>query len=174
MSLSQLIKESYESSCKGAHRVGVADELAGIAAGAGTVTIPLFTVIGGPVIITNMWGMVTVIIAAAAGTGCTPILDHTPASAAPLAAICTVAVDIDSDAVGSMYTWSGAVGGVLGPATQMGVSSVAETLFVGEYLVLVPGVINVGNAGNDAGMTGTIDWYLNYIPCAPGSFIEPA
>ena len=172
MSLSQLVKETWESSCKGAHRVGVADELGGIA-GAGVVN--LFTVTGGPIIVTNMWGMVTVVIAGAGGTGVLIILNHDPAGAAPSAAIsAVVAATIAGDPAGTMYTWSGAVGGAITVAAQLGVASVGDTLFAGEFLVLVPGVVNVNNTGNDATMTGTIDWYMNYIPCHPKAFVEPA
>ena len=158
-SITKYASQSYASTIKSCHRPGVALELG--------LPFNMFTIRNGPILITQFYGLVTQLIAGAA----TPVLNHNPVGAAPNAAIATVAVDIDTDAVGTIYTWTGAVGGVLGPVAQLGVCSPGETLFAGNMLLLTPGVINITDATAIAVTGGLIDWYVTYLPCSDEAYM---
>lgn len=157
--IDQLVKQALEGSVKGVRRPGVAADLAG--------AWDIFTVVNGPVLVTQMWGHVTTVIANAA----VPIMMFNPTGAAPNAALAAIMVSIAADAAGTIYTWTGAAGGVPGPAAQIGMASAGESVFAGNFIFLVPGVINFTNA---VAGTGVIDWYINYIPCYTGAKVEPA
>jgi len=159
MSVSQLAAQSYEASVKGAYRPGVATDLAG--------AWNIFTITGGPIIMTELWGHVTTIIANAA----VPILTFVTTLGAVAAATATIMVTLNTDAPGTVYTWSGALAGVPGPAAALGMAAAGETTMAGNYCIFVPGTLYFTNA---VAATGIIDWYMNYIPCVPGALVTPA
>lgn len=135
------------------HRVrrpGVATDLAAVA------TVNIFTVSGGDILLTHIYGIVTV---GPIGAGLTTLdLQHTPTGGVATA-MCAASAAINTDAVNTIYTITGAVAGAMVASAGLGVGVAS---MVTNMQVLVPGIIllNVAVAVN----TGTIDWILHYVP----------
>lgn len=162
MSVTQLAKRSRQVTVKSAYRPGLAADL-GVGA-----TWDIFNVVNGPVLVTQLWGHVTVIIANAA----VPILNFNPTIGAG-AATAIIMVTLDTDAVGTVYIWDGSLG-VAAPVetAAIGMAAAGEGQQVaGQFLILVPGILGFTNA---VAATGVIDWYINYIPCAAEAYIAAA
>jgi len=124
---------------------------------------PLFTITGGPIMVTNLVGIVTTAVSDAGASTCQIIEAVTePAGNVNL----STAVDIDSDAAGTSYTFTGVALPVLTPTTA-------------GALPLVPAVkwlcpIGTINATTSAAKNGVIAWYLTYFPLAPTSVVVAA
>ena len=161
MSITQSAQRSYQASVKGAYRPGLAADL-----GAGGAW-PIFNVVNGPVLVTELWGHVTTVIANAA----VPLMNFNPTVGA--GAVCAVIMlSIDTDAPGTVYIWDGSLAVAAPvPTAALGMAAALETTMAGNYLILVPGVLGFTNA---VAATGIIDWYINYIPAFPGARIDPA
>ena len=125
----------------------------------------LFTVAGGPILVTEVIGIVkTLIVGAANGT--LQATSTIPATTTVMSS--TVA--IDDDAAGTMYHFVGA--GVLTPVTA-GVKIVDKSsATVGNCNWVVPvGTIQfLGSAAR----VGVIEWYMTYKPLSPNSVVTVA
>lgn len=143
---------------------------AGVAAEIGTAAFNIFTVANGVVAIKYLFGVVTQLINGTA----LPRLQHTPTGGA-LTPLCVAAADIDTDAVNTIYTWTGLVGGTLTPGAVIGVSDLnANAQWSGGLNILVPGVISVTDATGVAVLGGLIDWYVIYMPLVDTAVITAA
>lgn len=121
--------------------------------------------VSGVILVQYMFGHVTTVIGAGAAV---PLIAFTPTGGAAVP-LCTVAVDISTDAVNTIYTWSGLIGGVLTPSIQIGAADLAATAqWSGGMLILVGGIIRITNA---VASTGIIDWYISYLPLQDGTIV---
>ncbi len=124
-------------------------------------TVNLFRVSGGEVMITNMYGIVTTLIAAACTMG--PV--HTPTIGGVETDMAAISASIATDAVNTVYGWDGAITGQIGPdGVGIGVP------FDANYQILVVGVI--GLQVGVVATAGAIDWILHYIPLDPNAFVN--
>lgn len=125
---------------------------------------PLFTITGGPILVKYIFGVVTTVIGGAAnGT-----LQATTVSPAATTALSTT-VAIDSDAVGTSYSFIGATG-VLTPVTNGVVLIDPVTIAQCEAFVPIGSINFLGSAAR----TGNIKWYLSYVPLSPNSLVVAA
>ncbi len=125
----------------------------------------IFTVTG-VVLVADIFGIVTTLIGAGALLPFLEITTLVPAAQVPLCAV--VGASIDTDAVDTMYRWNGTIAGAL-QVTAVGAADVqAGDAWVGGLVVLTAGIINVNTA---VAGTGTIDWYITYLPMSPGAEI---
>jgi hypothetical protein len=113
---------------------------------------PLFTITGGPILVTSIVGIVTTVIAGGAVT---------------VALSTTVA--ITDDAAGTSYRFVGA-GGVLTPDTNG--AKIIDPVTVGDCAFLIP-IGNINFLGS-AARTGNIKWYMIYKPLSPNSVVTVA
>jgi hypothetical protein len=127
-------------------------------AGITTGQNPIFTIIGGPVLVNMFIGVVTVQIQAAA----TALhLDVDAASgAANDFALSVDSADLTGDIVGTVYTC---------PATAAGALIVDAGYNLHPGWVLPPGTLDLHAT---ATRTGTIVWSLFYVPLADGAYVE--
>ena len=127
----------------------------------------IFTITGGPIRITSMFGHVVV---ACTGALLVPVLTFTPTGGGAATNICTLAVGAIWP-VNSVLTWNGLLATALVATIGVGHGATGVETFAGA-LTFVPGVIRVTNAPADA--TAVIDWYISYIECRQESNIVPA
>lgn len=126
----------------------------------------LFNIVGGPVIVTGLVGVVTATIKSAS---IDINLDLTPTAPGTDVVLGTVLV-IDGDAVGTTYTMNGTFGGVLIATTVGGLEHVADNQFIAPV-----GDITMecsGGQAEDGG--GTILWGLSYTSLVPGAYVQAA
>ena len=124
----------------------------------------LFTITGGPILVTGIVGIVTTIIGGAAKG---PLQATTTTPAATVALSTTVA--IDNDAAGTSYRFVGATG-VLTPDTNG--AKIIDPVTVEDCNFLVP-IGNINFKGS-AAQTGVIKWYMTYKPLSPNSVVTVA
>lgn len=125
---------------------------------------PLFTITGGPILVTGIYGIVTTaLVGAANGT----LQATTTVPAATVALSTTVA--IDNDAAGTSYRFAGATG-VLTPDTNG--AKIIDPVTVEDCNFLVP-IGNINFKGS-AAATGVIKWYMTYKPLSPNSVVTVA
>ena len=123
----------------------------------------LFTISGGPILVTHFFGLVTTVIGANA---CTCTIQHActdPAADIPL----STAVSIVSDAVGTTYYISSAALGVFMPTAAGSVIQATQML----PWLLTPGTLQ---ATFSAANTGAIRWFLVYKPLSQYSEVVAA
>lgn len=135
----------------------------------------LFNIIGGPIKLIEIIGIVAVQIEA---KGCLINYNMDPTSPAGDTAFATdgTALEINNDAVGTIYTWDGVMnndlvattnGVFLGtPANTDGQTDQAGSLICPAGSLELAAVVATS-------ATGTIDFYLRYLPLLPGARIEP-
>jgi hypothetical protein len=123
----------------------------------------LFTISGGPILVTHFYGLVTTIIGNNAST-CT--IQHACTDPAADIALST-AVRVDTDAVGTAYYISNAALGVFTPVTA---GSVIVPALMLPWL-LTPGSLQ---ATFSAANTGAIRWFISYIPLSQYSKVTAA
>lgn len=121
----------------------------------------LFTVAGGPIMITRFVGRVTTIIGGAANM---TIQEAVTTPAGDVAFSTTVA--IDSDAAGTTYTFTAASPSVLTPTTAGALVNVPQVNWLA-----VPGTIQ---ALGSAAQSGVIEWTMTYIPLSPSATVTAA
>lgn len=122
-------------------------------------TVTLFTISGGPILITSIFGLVTT---AMDGTACNLSLSANPTDFA--ASDIAQATAIASDLVGQIYTpgaTRAASFSVLG-ATGVGFALMPNGIYVS------PGIITMTNSGTQVGI---IDWYMKWVQLAPASAV---
>ena len=128
-------------------------------------TDPLFGIAGGPIKIIDFLG----IVPAGATMGNATVLIQSVDSAGPTTFPFTTAVSVNADAVGTTYTFTVAVPSVLTPLA--GAQNLADQAS-GSLNWYAP-VGTVDQLGGGA-VTGVIDWYMTFIPLAPGVVITDA
>jgi len=163
MGLSSIVKTVYLRQEKTVRRTGLAAGVGGDWSPAADFGI--FTIAGGPIRITGLFGHVTAVFA---GANAIPLITYGAANA-----LCVVAVAA-AFPLNSLLVWDGsltAVSGVLRATAALahnqstdsvGTAATAESWY-GSILCLA-GQINIVNAGGAADATGVVDWYLSYIP----------
>jgi len=138
-------------------RVGVLNEIVMSA------EVNLFNV-SGPVLVTSLFGIATTIIAAAG----TPRLEFTePDGGAPV--VMSIAGAIAA-AVNDIIGWDGDAGVAVAQGANVGMFAANESAWAG-YIILTEGVIRIHEFGDAAATTGTIDWYVTYLPLAEATLI---
>ena len=110
----------------------------------------LFTITGGPIMVTEFVGIVTTILGGVANCQVKLVVTE-PAGTVNL----STNVAIDSDAAGTSYTFTVATPGVLTPTTAGALDQVPQIRW------LCP--IGTINATCSAARTGNIKWYMKYI-----------
>ena len=119
----------------------------------------IFTITGGPIRITALFGHVTT---AFTGATATPLFSFTPTGGGALTNMCTIAVAA-AWPINSVLMWNGLLATALVASIGIGHGATGVETFAGA-LTLVPGVIRITNAGaGDA--TGVVDFYMEYITC---------
>jgi len=125
------------------------------------VADPLFTITGGPIIVTEFVGIVTTVIGGAANCQIQIVVTE-PAGTVNL----STDVAISSDAAGTSYTFTAATPGVLTPTTAGALDQLPKN-----YWLCPIGTIQ---ADTDAAQTGVIAWYMVYKPLSPTSVVTAA
>jgi hypothetical protein len=123
---------------------------------------PLFTVTGGPIAIIEFYGRVTTLIGANVSTCQIQGKVTTPAGDVNF----STAVAIETDAPGTLYTFTAAAPGVLTPTTAGALANVPVTKWV-----MPPGSIV---AEFSAANTGVIAWYMVYRKMSPDTVVTVA
>lgn len=158
MGTPQLDKASWLQQIKVERRAGLAaDWTAG-------VNFNIFN-IGGPILLFNLWGIVTTLM----GVGnAVPQFTFTPTGGAAINMSAAMAA-IAGDAAGSIYVWDGVTATIPAPAAQLGWADSAEAGWNGDPGILPAGIIRITNAV--ACNAGIVDWYIAYLPCINGSIV---
>jgi hypothetical protein len=123
----------------------------------------LFTISGGPILVTNFYGLVATLIG---NNSSTVTIQHACTDPAADIALST-AVRIDTDAVGTSYYLSSASLAVFTPVTA-GSAIQATTMLP---WILTPGTLQ---ATHQAANTGKIRWFLVYTALSPLSKVVAA
>ena len=156
MSSSAIAKMAMLQQMKVLRRAGTAAELI---TGA---NFNIFTIGGNGVLVLNLWGIVTTLIAGAI----VPQFSFTPTGGAAVA-MSAAMLTLNTDVAGTIYVWDGVTATVPGPAAAIGYADSAEAGWNGDYAILPAGIIRIVNGV--ASTAGVIDWYIAYIPCSPSS-----
>lgn len=122
----------------------------------------LFTITGGPILVTSFLGLVTTQIGAGASTCQIVEAVTTPAGNVNL----STAVDIDADAAGTSYHMTVATPGVFTPTTAGAFDQVPAISW------FCP--IGTINATTSVARAGVIAWYMTYKPLSPTSVVVAA
>lgn len=121
----------------------------------------LFTITGGPILVTEFVGIVTTVIGGAANCHIDMVVTE-PAGTVAL----STNVAIDTDAAGTSYTFTAATPGVLTPTTAGALDQVPVIRWLCPAGTL--------KAHCSAAQTGVIKWYLVYRPLSPNSVVVAA
>lgn len=121
----------------------------------------LFTIAGGPILVTELVGIVTTEIGGAANCHIDMVVTE-PAGTVAL----STDVAIDADAAGTSYTFTVATPGVLTPTTAGALDQVPRIAW------LCP--VGTIKAHCSAAQTGNIKWYLVYKPLSASSAVSAA
>jgi len=160
MSVSENVREIAQHSERMIRCPGIATDITPAQVGQ-----TLFTIYNDPIIVRYIFGVVTTLIGAGAAT---PFLQHVSNAAygAVTSPICALSASIANVTTGTILQMTGVAAGILTVSAVRGKRAVAEAtgIWGGDYVVLVPGVIQIVNATSAVG--GIIDWYMNYIPCS--------
>ena len=126
-----------------------------------TTDAALFTISGGPVIITALWGEVTTVIQTQLNNA---KLKFNPTATGADQDLCAV-LNITGDPVGEIYSITGTVGDAL-----------ASDLLVGNVYLQDPLFLSEGSIELDcsASNTGQVKWGLFYIPAENGATVVAA
>jgi hypothetical protein len=122
----------------------------------------LFTITGGPIVVTEFVGIVTTEIGANAATCQIQLTTTAPAGSVNL----STAVNIETHAVGTSYTFTAATPGVLTPTTAGALDQLPRLAW------LCP--IGALKATCSAANTGNIKWYMVYRPLSANSVVAAA
>lgn len=159
MSGSSIAKMAMLQQMKVLRRAGTAAELI---TGA---NFNIFTINGDAVIVINLFGICTTLIAGAI----VPQFSFTPTGGAAVAMSAAMA-SLNTDVAGSIYVWDGVTATIPAPAASIGYADSAEAGWNGDYAIIPAGIIRIVNGV--ASTAGVIDWYIAYIPCSPGSQVS--
>ena len=128
-----------------------------------TAQTPYFTVVG-RVIVHRLVGEVTTVVQAQA---CNMDLWANPTVGADVA-LCAV-VDINADAVGTMYTIDGVAANAMTAVTSGAVFP--GTMIPAQGIIVAAGTIDLKTSATN---TGATKWTLHYSPLDPGSYVTTA
>ena len=123
---------------------------------------PIFTVAGGPVLVTHFFGLVTTVIGANAATMQIQFDVTEPAGTVNL----STAVNIEDDAAGTSYHFTAATPAILDDTTAGAFDQVPTN----QWFLPAGTMQATGSAAN----TGVIAWYLVYKPLSPDSVVTAA
>lgn len=123
-----------------------------------TTTGGLFTIAGGPVIVTAILGEVTTVIQTQANN---TKLVFNPTATGASQDMCAV-LDTSADPVGEIYTISGTVGDALRSDLLIGNPVLQNALYCAE------GVIELSCAATN---TGSVKWSIWYVPAETGATV---
>lgn len=124
----------------------------------------LFTISGGKVLVTALYGEVTTAIQAQANAA---KIQFDPTDAGATQDLCAT-TDINADAVGTMYSITGTPAGVLQDALNF---LSADKVIAAQGIVLKPGAILLNCAASN---TGSVKWDLWYVPLDDGAKVAAA
>lgn len=120
--------------------------------------------VSGPVQVIALFGIARTIIGGAGQ----PRLDFTEPAVPTITALSTAAAIVAQ--INDILSWDGAVGSSIAPGDVPGVFDATESAWLG-YMLLTTGTISVHEFVDAAGCTGTIDWYMAYLPILDTSII---
>jgi hypothetical protein len=128
-----------------------------------TTAAAIFTITGGKVLVTAIYGEVTTVIQTQANN---TQLTYDPTDAGATQDLCAD-LDISADAVGTMYSITGT------PATAMqdGLNFLSSNKVLAQPLILKPGSILLDCAATN---TGSVKWDLWYVPLDTGAAVAAA
>lgn len=149
--------------------VAFAKGMRGIKVSRATAALPastaasIFTITGGKVLVTAIYGEVTTVIQTQADN---TKLTFDPTDAGATQDLCAV-LDITADAVGTMYSITGT------PATalQDALNFLPSSKVLAQPLILKPGAILLDCAATN---TGSVKWDLWYVPLDTGAAVAAA
>lgn len=127
-----------------------------------TTNLTLFTIVGGPIELINIEGIVTVVLPAVAN------LVKLTAVATGLTAVdlCAASADLTGAAVGTVLSITGTL------ATAMVVSANQTRIAQATRQIIHPGIIRVNTTGTMT--TGQVKWSMRYRPLAAGAYAVAA
>ena len=83
--------------------------------------------------------------------------------------------NIDTDAINTLYTWTGLLAGLLTPCVGIGHMDLSGAqASIPTPIILTSGVIAVTDATGVAVTGGLIDWYITYVPVMAAGLIVAA
>lgn len=126
-----------------------------------TTTATIFTVVGGPVLVRELYGVVVTVIA---GAGTTLVVTTTATGLAAVT-ISGTSADLDAAAVGTVISLTGTLATAPTVTANQTHIGQATPTFIG------PGAIRLTTGGT---ATGTVAWYCRYEPLAPGAYVIAA
>jgi hypothetical protein len=128
-----------------------------------TTASAIFTITGGKVAVTAIYGEVTTVIQTQANN---TKLQHDPTDTGTTQDLCAV-LDISADAVGTMYSLDGT------PANAMvdALNFLSSNKQLAKPLILKPGAILLNCAATN---TGSVKWDLWYVPLDTGAAVAAA
>jgi len=113
----------------------------------------VWTIAGGPILITSIWGILTVLMDA---TLSTLRLEHSVGNVN----LCGDLAAIADDAVGTVYFMTGVQAGLLLKA-EAAVGGATAATAAAQSILAIAGDIECTNGGNQ---TGSVEWHLTYLP----------
>lgn len=129
----------------------------------------LFTITGGPVVVTSLFGVVTTAIPNTASLTAKFTFTPTGGSIADL----TAATAIDNDALGNIYGWSYPDGDELVSQLSFAGTEVPSVNFA--PILLPPAVLPAGaitfTVSNHTVTPGAAKWYITYVPMDAGTVV---
>lgn len=125
-------------------------------------TVPLFTVAGGRVAITSIYGDVTTAITVANSYK----LQHNPTAGNTLDLVTATDIGTTDSPVGTVLSFTGSAGNILG----VGAAGSDNAQSLNGPLILQAGQIESVSAGTD----GVINWVLTYVPLDVGATLVAA
>lgn len=126
-----------------------------------TTTGTIFTVTAGPVLVREIFGVVTTVIAGAGST----LVVTTTATGLAAVTISGTSADLDAAAVGTVISITGTLATAPVVSTNQTHVGQATPIYVG------PGAIRITTG---ASPTGSVAWYCRYVPLAPGAYVIAA
>lgn len=126
---------------------------------------PLFTITGGPILVTSLIGIVTTVLAGGAVNGTLQATTTEPVATVAL----STTVALTAAAAGTSIRFAGATG-VLTPDANG--AKIIDPVTVEDCAFLVP-IGNINFLGS-AARTGNIKWYMTYKPLSPNSVVTVA
>ena len=129
-----------------------------------SATHTLFNIVGGPVIVT---GLVGIVVATIKSASIDINLDLTPTAPGTDLVLGTI-VAIDGDAVGTSYTMNSTFGNAVIITTAGALEHIIDNQFIAPV-----GKITFDGVGEEDG-GGAIQWCLSYIALSPNAYVVPA
>jgi len=163
MSLTQAARKISWQTERIVHCPGLALDLQPATAGR-----TVFTIANDPIIVKNVFGVVTTTIGA---TAAQPFLQLTTNAAygGVVAPLCALSASIANVLFGTILQMTGTAANNLTVSAVRGKRATGEAtgLWASGIMILCPGVVQIVNA--TGATTGVVDWYMLYVPTSPQS-----